>query len=47
MLGIVTVINRLKSDENGAALTGHIVLLAIVIVFVIAIIAGVGQWYHH
>ena len=47
MFAIVTLIDRLKSDENGAALTGHIVLLAIVIVFVIAIIAGVGQWYHH
>ena len=46
MLAIVTLIDRLKSDENGA-LTGHTVLLAIVIVFVIAIIAGVSEWYHH
>jgi len=46
MLARVTLINRLKSDENGA-LTGHTVLLAIVIVFVIAIIAGVSEWYHH
>jgi len=44
MRGIVTVINRLKSDENGASLIEYTVLLAILLVAVIAVIAGIGQW---
>jgi len=44
MLAIVTLINRLKSDENGASLIEYTVLLAILLVAVIAVIAGVGQW---
>ena len=44
MRSIVKLINRLKSDENGASLIEYTVLLAILLVAVIAIIAGVGQW---
>ena len=44
MRSIVKLINRLKSDENGASLIENTVLLAILLVAVIAIIAGVGQW---
>ena len=44
MRSIVKLINRLKSDENGASLIEYTVLLAILLVAVIAVIAGVGQW---
>jgi len=44
MRSIVKLTNRLKSDENGASLIEYTVLLAILLVAVIAIIAGVGQW---
>jgi hypothetical protein len=47
MLAMVTLINRLRSDENGASLSGQIVVLAVLIAAVIAFIAGIGQWYHH
>jgi len=46
MLAIVTLINRLRSDENGTALTGHTVFLAILMIAFIAMIAAVSQWYH-
>jgi pilus assembly protein Flp/PilA len=35
---------QLKSDENGAALIEYTVLLGILLIAVIAIIAGVGGW---
>ena len=44
MRSMVKFINRLKSDENGASLIEYTVLLAILLVAVIAIIAGIGQW---
>jgi pilus assembly protein Flp/PilA len=44
MRSIVNRINRLKSDENGASMIEYTVLLAILLVAVIAIIAGVGHW---
>ena len=51
MRAIVTLVNRLKSDENGTALTGHTVFLAILMIAFIAIIAAASQWYqqwyHH
>ena len=47
MRSIIKLINRLKSDENGASLSGQIVVLAVLIAAVIAFIAGIGQWYHH
>jgi hypothetical protein len=48
MRGIVTVINRLKSDENGATLGAQVVVLAAVTVAVIAIITGIGhEWIKH
>ena len=44
MRKIAKIINQLNSDENGAALIEYTVLLAILIVAVIVIITGVGQW---
>lgn len=44
MRSLVKFMNRLKSDESGAALIEYTVLLAILLVAVIAIIAGVGGW---
>jgi len=41
---IVKIIKQLNSDESGAALIEYTVLLAILIVAVIVIITGVGQW---
>ena len=38
------LINQFKSDEEGAALIEYTVLLGILLVAVIAIIAGVGKW---
>ena len=37
-------ITKIRSDEDGASLIEYTVLLAILLVAVIAIIAGVGQW---
>jgi pilus assembly protein Flp/PilA len=37
-------ITRLSADENGAALIEYTVLLGILLVAVIAIIFGIGQW---
>ena len=44
MRSIVKLMKQLKSDEDGAALIEYTVLLAILLVAVIAIIAGVGGW---
>jgi pilus assembly protein Flp/PilA len=44
MRGLVTLIKRLKSDEDGATLLEYTVLLAIILVAVIAIIGAVGAW---
>ena len=44
MSSIIKFLNQLRSDENGASLIEYTVLLAILLVAVIAIIAGVGQW---
>ena len=38
------IVNRLKKDEDGAALIEYTVLLGILLIAVIAIIAGVGSW---
>ena len=38
------LVRRLGKDEDGAALIEYTVLLAILLVAVIAVIAGVGQW---
>ena len=42
--GVVNLIKQLKRDENGASLIEYTVLLAILLVAVIAVIAGVGGW---
>ena len=47
MRRIVTLINRLRSDENGLALGGQIVVLAVLITAVIAFIASVHEWIKH
>ena len=44
LVKVMNLISRFKSDENGAALIEYTVLLAILIVAVIVIITGVGQW---
>jgi pilus assembly protein Flp/PilA len=44
MSSIIKFLNRLASDENGASMIEYTVLLAILLVAVIAVIAGVGQW---
>ena len=44
MRQIVKIIKQLNSDESGASMIEYTVLLAILLVAVIAIIAGVGQW---
>jgi len=44
MRRFVQLITQIRSDENGASLIEYTVLLAILLVAVIAIIAGVGQW---
>jgi pilus assembly protein Flp/PilA len=41
---IVSLIKKLKSNEDGASLIEYTVLLAILLVAVIAIITGVGGW---
>ena len=37
-------ITKIRSDEDGASLIEYTVLLAILLMAVIAIIAGVGKW---
>jgi len=44
LVKVMNLINQFKSDENGASMIEYTVLLAILLVAVIAIIAGVGQW---
>ena len=44
MRWLAKLMDQLRSDEKGAALIECTVLLAILLVAVIAIIAGVGQW---
>jgi pilus assembly protein Flp/PilA len=44
MRSLVKLVKQLKSDENGASLIEYTVLLAILLVAVIAVIAGVGGW---
>ena len=44
MRRFVEFITQIRSDENGASLIEYTVLLAILLVAVIAIIAGVGKW---
>jgi len=44
MRRFVKFIAKLRSDEDGASLIEYTVLLAILLVAVIAVIAGVGQW---
>ena len=44
MHAVMSLIKRLKSDEDGATLLEYTVLLAIILVAVIAIIGAVGSW---
>jgi pilus assembly protein Flp/PilA len=44
MRSLISLMNQLKSDEDGAALIEYTVLLAILLIAVIAIIGGVGGW---
>jgi len=44
MRKLVEFIRQLKRDENGASLIEYTVLLAILLVAVITVIAGVGTW---
>ena len=44
LVKIKNLISQFKSDENGASLIEYTVLLAILLVAVIAVIAGVGKW---
>jgi pilus assembly protein Flp/PilA len=44
MREVARLIKQLKQDENGASLIEYTVLLAILLIAVIAIIGGVGQW---
>jgi pilus assembly protein Flp/PilA len=44
MHAVVNLIKSLKQDEDGASLIEYTVLLAILLIAVIAIIGGVGQW---
>ena len=44
LVKVMNLISRFKSDENGASLIEYTVLLAILLVAVIAIIAGIGKW---
>ena len=39
-----SVLNRFKTDEDGAALIEYTVLLGILLIAVIAIIGAVGVW---
>jgi pilus assembly protein Flp/PilA len=44
MRSVVKFFKQLKRDEEGASLIEYTVLLAILLVAVIATIAGVGTW---
>ena len=44
MSRFVAFVTKIRSDEDGASLIEYTVLLAILLVAVIAIIAGVGAW---
>jgi pilus assembly protein Flp/PilA len=44
MRSLVKLVKQFKADENGASLIEYTVLLAILLVAVIAVIAGVGGW---
>ena len=44
MSKVVSLINRLRRDEDGAALIEYTVLLGIMVVAVIATIIAVGTW---
>ena len=44
MSRFVEFVTKIRSDEDGASLIEYTVLLAILLVAVIAVIAGVGQW---
>jgi pilus assembly protein Flp/PilA len=40
----LTILNRFRKDEDGAALVEYTVLLGVMLVAVIAIIVAVGKW---
>ena len=44
MREVVKLVRQLKRDEDGASLIEYTVLLAILLIAVIAVIAGVGGW---
>ena len=44
MRSVIKLLTQLKSDEDGASLIEYTVLLSILLVAVIAVIAGVGGW---
>ena len=44
MRAIASLMKQLKSDEDGASLVEYTVLLAILLIAVIGMIAGVGGW---
>ena len=44
LVKVKNLISQFKSDEDGASLIEYTVLLAILLVAVIAVIAGVGAW---
>ena len=44
MSKVLVALQRLKSDEEGAALIEYTVLLGIMLIAVIATIVGVGGW---
>ena len=44
LVKVKNLISQFRSDENGASLIEYTVLLAILLVAVIAVIAGVGKW---
>jgi pilus assembly protein Flp/PilA len=44
MREVLTLLTRLKSDEDGAALLEYTVLLVIILVAVLGVIAAVGAW---
>jgi pilus assembly protein Flp/PilA len=44
MRNVITLIEQLQKDEDGAALIEYTVLLGILLIAVIATIAAVGTW---
>src|SRR3974390_778555 len=44
LVKVMNLVSQFKSDENGASLIEYTVLLALLLVAVIAVIAGVGKW---